>query len=101
MARAAVERRKASGLPSIARFRARALAGGDAYRCGADIGWMRLSALPSPLYEPGANLKELCCCGGMQTSDAECAARTILLIRPREAWEGDHAKRGGGGARLR
>jgi len=62
---------------------------------------MRLSALPSPLYEPGANLKELCCCGGMQTSDAECAARTILLIRPREAWEGDHAKRGGGGARLR
>ena len=26
-------------------------------RCGADIGWMRLSALRSPLYEPGANLK--------------------------------------------
>ena len=30
-----------------------------------------------------------------------CVARTMMLIRPREAGEGDHAKRGGGALTLR
>ena len=52
--------------------------------CGADIGWMRLSALRFPLYEPGANLKESCCRGGSQDSDAECVARTDWVVcKPR------------------
>ena len=58
LASAAVERRKASA-PRLWRASApRAHSSGDAWMCGADIGWMRLSALRSPLYEPGASLKE-------------------------------------------
>ncbi len=76
LANAAVERRKASGLPIKPASAPRALAGGNVCRCGADIGWMRLSALRFPLYEPGASLKESCCRGPEQTSDADGVART-------------------------
>ena len=42
---------------------------------------MRLSALRLPPYEPGANLKELCCCGVVSITRAQRrAARRISLI---------------------
>jgi hypothetical protein len=59
-----------------ARFRARAQVSGDTSCVARTVDGMRLSALRLPLYEPGANLKERCCCGGSQNSNADGAART-------------------------
>ena len=44
--------------------------------------WMRFLALRLPLYEPGANLKVLCCCGGLQTSDADASRERISFTLP-------------------
>ena len=58
--------------PGWARFRARAQASGDTSLCGADMDELAPFGAPPPsLYEPEASLKELCCCGGRQTSGAE------------------------------
>ena len=69
------------------------------WMCGADIGWMRLSALRSPLYEPGANLKSfvvvvVVCKPRARTASQE---RDLFSSAPAKAGEGDHAKRGRGG----
>jgi hypothetical protein len=64
-ASAAVERRKASGrrkqircadcvhLSAMPAAAPRACSGGDAWMCGAAIGWMRLSALRLPSFKGG------------------------------------------------
>ncbi len=74
----------------------RAHSGGDVWMCGADIGWMRLSALRSPLYEPAVTLQELCCCAALQTSGAERVARTTFFHPPLEGEGRARRARGGG-----
>src|SRR3984957_11765948 len=49
---------------------------------------------PLPLWLPGASLFLRVVVGRARTRRV---ARTLLLFRPREAGEGDHARHGGGG----
>lgn len=89
-ARAAAERRKASA-PRSARGRARkAPRGGNAKRCRAASGWMRLSALRS-LDSRFRERIYFFVCGGRQSSDTTCREK-VSCIRPR-------TECGGGGPR--
>jgi hypothetical protein len=74
VASTAAERRKASG-PRWGRFRARASSGGNIRPCGADNGWMRLSALRLPSILGGDVLRVVFCKARAQ----QRVARTLLF----------------------